>query len=155
MSTYVIEPNERVKYFSCPHCGEKSVTVMGIHSDGFQSSRDLLREPDDRCKETDASVRLTISFGGWGQDDSKSRWWIFIEATPTVDSYEIMVREPEESVYFGEKLLGSGVSCTEALASPHRDNFFAVADCIAFNDPAMKSYLSGRVINLDGRHAKV
>lgn len=108
-----------------------------------------------QCKETDASARLTISFGGWGENNSEDRWWIFIEARPTVDSYEMMVREPEESLYFGEKLLGRGVSRSEALASHHRDDFFAVADCIAFNDSAVKSYLLRQVIDLHGRHAKV
>ena len=107
------------------------------------------------CKETDASVRLTISFGAWGENGIEDRWWILIEARPTVDSYEMMIREPEESIYFGEKILGRGLSRTEALASQHRDDFFAVADCIAFNDPAVKSYLFGKVVSLDGRQIKV
>jgi hypothetical protein len=64
-----------------------------------------------------------------------------------------MVSEPEESLYFGEKLIGRGVSRNEAIASEHRDELFAVADCIALNDPAVNSYLSGKVVNLDGRQS--
>jgi hypothetical protein len=155
MSTYAIELNERVKYFSCPHCGEKSVTVWGSVLTSSKVHAIYYANLMTGCKETNASVRLTISFGGWGENNSEDRWWILIEARPTIDSYEMMVREPEESLYFGEKLLGRGVSRTEALASDHKDDFFAVADCIAFNDPAVKSYLSGKVVSFDGRHVKV
>ncbi|HKW65226.1 MAG TPA: hypothetical protein VJN89_21920 [Candidatus Acidoferrum sp.] len=105
------------------------------------------------CKEAESSVRLTISFGGWGKGNLEERCWVFIEARPTVDSYEMMVREPEESVYFGEKLLGRGLSRNEVLKNEDKDDFFAVADCIAFNDPAVKSYLLGMAVNLEGRNA--
>ena len=103
----------------------------------------------------EASARLTIGFGGWGASNNEPRWWIFIEARPTVDSYEMMVREPEESLYFGEGLLGRGVSRNEALTNEHTNDFFAVADCIAFNDPAVKSYLSGKAVDLVGRQSTV
>jgi hypothetical protein len=65
----------------------------------------------------------------------------------------MMVRDPEESLYFGESFLGKGLSRNDALASRHKDDFFAVADCIAFNDPAVKSYLSGKAVNLEGRQS--
>ncbi len=153
MSIYVLELNERVKYFSCPHCGEKSVTVWGSVLTSSKVHAIYYASLMTQCKETDASARLTISFGGWGESDSEDRWWIFIEARPTVDSYEMMVREPEESLYFEEKLLGRPVSRGEALAGLDRDDLFAVADCIAFNDPAVKSYLTGVPLNLDGRQS--
>ena len=153
MSTYAIDLNERVKYFACPHCGERSVTVWGSVSK--DSAAYAIYYANLMTGHEEASARLTISFGGWETDNTERCWWIWIEARPTVDSYEMMVREPEESLYFGEKLLGRGVSRNEALASEHRDEFFAVADCIAFNDPAVKSYLSGKAVNLDGRQSTV
>jgi len=155
MSTYFIELNERVKYFFCPRCGEKSVTVWGSVLTTSKVLAIYYANLMTGCKETNPSVRLTISFGGWGENNSEDRWWILIEARPTVDSYEMMVREPEESLYFGETLLGRGISRSEALASNDRDDFFAVADCIALNDPAVRSYLSGKVVSLDGRQVTV
>jgi hypothetical protein len=151
MSTYAIELNERVKYFACPHCDERSVTVWGSVS--RDSAAYAIYYANLMTGHEEASARVTISFGGWGTNNNDPRWWILIEARPTVDSYEMMVREPEESLYFGEKLLGRAVSRNEALASSHREDFFAVADCIALNDPAVKSYLSGKVVNLDGRQS--
>jgi hypothetical protein len=151
MSPYAIELNERVKYFACPHCGERSVTVWGYVS--RNSAAYAIYYANLMTGHEEASARLTISFGGWGANNNEPRWWILIEARPAVDSYEMMVREPEESLYFGEKLIGRGVSRNEAIASEHRDELFAVADCIALNDPAVNSYLSGKVVNLDGRQS--
>jgi hypothetical protein len=151
MSAYAIELNERVKYFACPQCGERSVTVWGYVS--RNSAAYAIYYANLMTGHEEVSARLTISFGGWGANNNEPRWWIFIEARPTVDSYEMMIREPEESLYFGENLIGRGVSRNEALASEHRVELFAVADCIALNDPAVGSYLSGKVVNLDGRQS--
>ena len=102
------------------------------------------------------SVRLTLSIGRWGVDnvDEQSvegRKWIFIEARPTTDSYEMMVREPEESFYFDKPILGNPMSRKDALASSLLEEFFAVADFVAFNDPAVKSYLCGQQVSALGR----
>lgn len=69
------------------------------------------------------SVRLTISIGDWGTGTEEGqpvrpRTWLFMEARPTVDRYEIMVREPHESIYFNKPILGKAKSRAEALASP-------------------------------------
>jgi hypothetical protein len=39
----------------------------------------------------------------------------------------------------------------EALASPSLEEFFAVADFVGFNDPAVKSYLCGQQVSSAGR----
>ena len=151
MSTYAMELNEGE--ILCPHCGERSVTVWGCASK--DSAIYAIYYANLMTGHREASARRTISFGGWGTDNNEPRRWIMFEARPTVKSYEMMVREPEESLYFGEKLLGRAVSRNEALASKHRNDFFAVADCMAFNDPAVKSYLSGKAVALDGRQSTV
>ena len=74
-----------------------------------------------------------------------------MEARPTSDRYEIMVREPEESLYFNKPLLGKPMTRAEALASASLDEFFAVADFVAFNDPAVKSHLCGKQVSSSGR----
>ena len=101
------------------------------------------------------SARITISMDGWGEEDCLAkRKWVIIEARPIPDSYEMMVREPEESLYNGEPILGKALSRSEALASPLVHEFFAVADHIAHNDPAVRSYLLGEQVSSDGREAK-
>ena len=153
MIHYTIALTEKVKYFNCPHCGEKSVTVWG--SVAAKSKVQAIYYANLMTGHKEPSARLTISFGGWGEHNSEDRWWVCIEARPTVDSYEMMIRDPEESIYFGKELLGRGLARNEALESEHRDDFFAVADCIAFNDPAVNSYLCGRGVNLEGRKSTV
>ena len=152
--TYGIELNERIKTFDCPDCGEKQMTVWGfvskdnvahaIYYAGLMTGHDQI------------SVRLTVSIGGWGienvdEQNVEARHWIFMEARPTSDRYEIMVRDPEESYYFNKPILGKPMARAEALASPLLDEFFAVADFVAFNDPAVKSYLISRDVSLSGR----
>jgi hypothetical protein len=74
-----------------------------------------------------------------------------MEVRPTADSCEMMVREPQESLYYGKALLGTAMSRDEALSNSLREEFFAVADHIVFNDPAVRSYLSGKEVSAAGR----
>ncbi len=151
---YAIELNEQLKRFDCPDCGKESITVWGwVSRDGGAHAAyyaGLMTGHEQ------ASARLTISIGGWGvenvdEQNVESRHWLFIEARPTTDRYEMMVREPEESLYFDKPVLGKAMSRAAALASPDLDEFFAVADFVAFNDPAVRSYLSGLQVSQAGR----
>ena len=63
----------------------------------------------------------------------------------------MMVREPEESFYFGKGILGKPLCRAEALTSPLLNGFFAVADFVAFNDPAVRSYLLREEVSASGR----
>jgi hypothetical protein len=154
MAAYGIEFNDKVKSFRCPHCGEESMTVWGwvlkdnaAHAAYFANLMTGHRE---------ISARLTISIGGWGEEDNLAkRKWVFIEARPIADSYEMMVREPEESLYNGKQVLGKALARSEALASPLMQEFFALADHIAHNDPAVKSYLLGEQVSSEGRKSTV
>jgi hypothetical protein len=87
-----------------------------------------------------------------GEKEGKDeRVWVFIEVRPTTDNCEMMVRDLEESIYFGKDLLGRGMSRQEALKSDLLDDFFSVADHIVANDPAVKSYLLGERVSAEGR----
>ena len=151
---YAIELNERITTFDCPDCGKKSMTVWGfVFKD---ESAHAVYYAGLMTAHEQRSVRLTVSIGGWGiehrdEQSVSGRNWLFIEARPTADSYEMMVREPEESSYFGKRILGKPMSRAEALVSPTMDDFFAVADFVAFNDPAVKSYLLGQGVSAAGR----
>lgn len=63
----------------------------------------------------------------------------------------MMVHELEEFIYNGGYILRTSLNCPEALASPLLQEFFAVADYIAFNDPAVRSYLLGEQVSSKGR----
>jgi hypothetical protein len=151
---YVIELNEQIKTFDCPDCGKKSLTVWGFVSK--DKAAHAVYYAGLMTGHDQPSVRLTLSIGGWGVDNAdeknvEGRKWIFIEARPTTDSYEMMVREPEESFYFDKPVLGNPMRRKDALASKLLEEFFAVADFVAFNDPAVKSYLCGQQVSAQGR----
>jgi hypothetical protein len=154
MAEYSIEFNQNIKPFICDDCGEESLTVWGwVGRDGSAHS---VYYAGLMTGHEDVSVRLTISIGGWGEPDNLLvRRWAFVEVRPTADSCEMMVRDPEESLYHVEALLGIAMSRTEVLESSLRDEFFAVADYIVFNDPAVKSYLVGAEVSTVGRKAIV
>jgi hypothetical protein len=151
---YAIELNDWIKSFECSCCGEQSMTVWGwVSKDGVAHAVYFVGL---MTGHTQPSVRLSLSIGGWGVDHPdenhvEGRNWVYIEARPTATSYEMMVREPEESFYFGKGLLGQPISRTDALARREIDEFFAVADHIAFNDPAVMSYLFGQNVSSEGR----
>jgi hypothetical protein len=151
---YAIELNEQIRTFDCPDCGKKSLTVWGFISKN--NAAHAIYYAGLMTGHDQASAGLTISIGGWGVENAdeqnvESRLWLFIEARPTADSYEMMVREPEESYYFDKPILGKPMARAAALASPLLGEFFAVADFVAFNDPAVKSYLIGREVSTLGR----
>jgi len=46
------------------------------------------------------SARLAISIGRWGEEDGlQKRKWVHIEALPIPGSYEMMIRDPKDSLY--------------------------------------------------------
>jgi hypothetical protein len=154
MATYNIEFNDEIKSFDCPHCGEESKTVWGWVSK--DSAAHAAYFANLMTGHQEMSARLTISIGGWGdENDLSKRKWIYIEARPIPTTYEMMVREPAESLCNGKSILGTSLNRSEALASPLMQEFFAVADYIAFNDPAVRSYLRGERVSAEGREASV
>lgn len=150
MPEYGIELNEKIKPFRCSHCGEESLTVWGWVSKANVAH--AVYYVNLMTGHQEASARLTISIGGWGDEENlANRMWVFIEARPIGESYEMMVREPEESLYNGEAILGRPLCRSEALNSPMKAEFFAVADFVAANDPAVESYLRGQQVSVEGR----
>jgi len=150
MSDYAIELGETVQPFTCTHCGEEAVTVSGSVSEQeapYAIYFAALMTPHEQI-----SARLTISLGGWGDDDEAERQWAYIEVRPKDgESCAMMIRDAKESLHKNEKVLGTPMSRAEVLKSPLRDEFYAVADYIVFKDPAVKSYLAGDEVSLVGR----
>lgn len=154
MPSFGIEFNEKIESFKCSHCGEESKTVWGWVSK--DNAAHAVYFANLMTGHQEVSARLTISIGGWGDEvNLAKRKWIYIEARPIPTSYEMMVREPDESLHNGKPMLGASMTRSEALASPLIKEFFAVADYIAFNDPAVRSYLLGEQVSSDGRETLV
>jgi hypothetical protein len=64
------------------------------------------------------------------------------------------IEEPNVSRHKGFKPLGIALSRSEALSSDLKGDFFAVADYVVAEDPALNSYLMGKEVNIRGRVCK-
>ena len=65
------------------------------------------------------------------------------------------VEEPEVSRHKDFKPLGIALSLEKALSSELKGDFFAVADYIVVEDPAVNSYLLAKEVNIRGRSASI
>jgi hypothetical protein len=154
VATYGIELNDKLQSLKCPHCGEESLTVWGwIFKDNRTHATYFANL---MTGHQEISARLTISIGGWGEEDClPRRKWLYIEARPIPGSYEMMICEPEDSLYHSKPILGTSLTRSEALRSDLKAEFFAVADYIASNDPAVRSYILGESVSSQGRNSTV
>jgi len=92
---------------------------------------------------------LTISIGKWWDDDAfDQRRWLALTVRPSEKQFNMRIDEPEQSRHVNWKPLGIALSRSEALESPLRDEFFAVADYIVETDPTVKLYLNGQLPDL-------
>ncbi|MDE3063897.1 MAG: hypothetical protein KGJ51_12665, partial [Acidobacteriota bacterium] len=103
----------------------------------------------------DITVGLTVSIGKWWDDTAlDERHWIYLTVRPSPENFNMRVEDPSGSAHFNFKPLGIALTREEALASSTREDFFAVADYIVAEDPAVNSYLTGRPVNICGRICK-
>ena len=103
----------------------------------------------------DMTVGLTISIGKWWDDTAlNERHWILLMVKPSTTNFDMRVEEPEVSCHADFKALAIALSRDEALSSDLKDDFFAVADYIVVEDPAVNSYLMGKEVNIPSRVCK-
>jgi hypothetical protein len=93
--------------------------------------------------------------GKWWDDTAfDERHWIFLTVKPSSANFDMRIDEPDGSRHSSFKPLGIALSRDEALLSDLKDDFFAVADYIVVEDPAVNSYLMGNKVNIRGRVRK-
>ena len=143
---FSLELGEDVASVTCSDCGKQLSSVCGFitrDGDAYSTYFALLHTGHDEIV-----VLLTISIGKWWDDDAvNERRWLVLTVRPSAAQFEMRIGEPEQSRHVDFKPLGIAVSRAEALASPLREEFFAVADYIIERDPTVKSYLHGQVLN--------
>lgn len=150
---YSLELAEDVSSVTCSHCGKQLISVCGFISregDAYSTYFALLHTAHDEIV-----VALTISIGKWWDDDAvNERQWIEMTVKPSKSHFNMQIEEPEKSRHFNWKPLGVPLDRNEVLASPLREDFFAVADCIVEQDLSVNSYLRGRNVNISRKPYK-
>jgi hypothetical protein len=152
---FSLELGSEVANIICGHCEKPFKSVYGfIKKDDWAYSAYFATLQTGHDKIT---VGLSVSIGKWWDDTAvDERTWIYMLVWPSESGsgFEVRIEEPEGSRHSDSKILGGKLSADEARHSPLLNDFFAVADFVIDNDPAVLSYLSGEEINIEGRVCK-
>lgn len=133
---------EEISNIACNCCGERFKSVCGS-----------IKKDDDAYSvyfatlhtgHSDIMVCLTVSIGKWWDDTAlDERHWICVTVKPSEANFNMRIEEPDVSRHKDFKALGIALSRDEALSSELKEDFFAIADYIVVEDPAVNSYLLG------------
>ena len=147
MSTFTLELGEQLSDIACEQCG-------GIHKSAYGFICKLgdafaLYFATLHTGHPEPSVGLTLSVGKWRDEEAiDERSWVFLRVWPEQNEYRMGLLEPTLSHHRNYKALGKPLDRELALANPLRDDFFAVADFIVQNDPAVTSYLDTGIVDV-------
>jgi len=154
---FSIELGEEISNITCDCCLKPFKSVHGfIKKDDSAHS---IYFATLQTGHEQISMGLTVSIGKWWDDSEESitqRQWIYLSVWPSVDGecFEMRTEDPDSSRHATAAFLGQKLAPEQARKSPVRDDFFAVADFVLENDPAVHSYMYGKEINISGRVCK-
>lgn len=150
---FSLELGDEVTNKICDCCGEQYKSVVGFikqDNDAYAVYFASLQ-----TGHPEITVGLTVSIGKWWDDTAlDERHWICLTVKPSPENFNMRIEEPSCSPHADFKPLGIALTREQALASSMREDFFAVADYIVAEDPAVYSYLIGQQINIRGRVCK-
>ncbi len=150
---FSLELGNEVSNITCHCCGKPFKSVCGFikrNGDAYAVYFATLQTGHD-----DTTVGLTISIGKWWDDTAlNERHWILLTVRPSRTQFDMTIEEPASSRHANLKPLGIALSRDEALRSDLKEEFFAVADYVVIEDPAVNSYLMGQEVNISCRVCK-
>lgn len=149
---FSLELGDEVTDRICDCCGEQYKSVVGfIKRDNVAYA---IYFATLQTGHPEIAVGLTVSIGKWWDDTAlDERHWICLTVKPSPENVDMRIEEPDCSPHASFKPLGIALTREEALVSSMKEDFFAVADYIVFEDPAVNSYLMGQQI-IHGRTCK-
>jgi hypothetical protein len=149
---FSLELGPHVVNLTCECCGKPVKRVWGFVSKNQSAHAvyySLLVEHDTRW------IIHTLSIGNWWDDDAKDqRAWICLRAWNDGSAFPLQVLEPAESNHYPWESGGAALTRAQALSDPRIEDFYAVADFVNVNDPAVNSFLLGEGVNIKGRGCK-
>jgi len=150
MPQYSLELGDVVKNLICECCGFPVKRVWGfVSKDGSAHAvyyALLAEHPPERW------VGLTLSVGNWWDEKAvETRQWVHLQARNMDGIFALRVSEPQESNFYPWERGGKPLSREEALVNKLIEEFYAVADYVNVEDPAIDSFLSGKEVNIRGR----
>lgn len=143
---FSLELGDEVSNKICHCCGERYKSVVGFIKQDNEAYAVYFATL--QTGRPDITVGLTVSIGKWWDDTAlDERHWIYLTVRPSPENFNMRIDEPNCSPHLNFKPLGIALTRQEALASSLRGEFFAVADYIVPEDPAVNSYQMGKVVS--------
>ena len=150
---FSLELGDEVTNKTCDCCGEQYKSVVGFiekDNDAYAVYFATLQ-----TGHPEIAVGLTVSIGKWWDENAlDERHWIYLTVKPSPENFNMRIEEPSRSSHANFKPLGIALTREDALVSSMKEDFFAVADYIVVEDPAVNSYLLGQQVNIRGRVCK-
>lgn len=147
---FSLELGDEVSNKTCDCCGKQYKSVVGFinrNNDAYAVYFAMLQ-----TGHPEITVGLTLSIGNWWDDNAlDERHWIYLTIKPSAENFNMRIEEPGSSSHSDFRPLGIALTREEALTSSMKEDFFAVADYIVEEDPAVNSYLMAQEINIRGR----
>src|SRR3984957_1630307 len=141
-----LELGPEVANVVCDHCGKSFKSVNGyLKKDDWAYS---LYFATLQTGHDNIEAGLTVSVGKWWDDSDSAvaeRSWVYMREWPSESGtgFELRIEEPDGSRHYNFKPLGNKLSPDEARQSTLLNDFFAIADYVIDDDPAVLSYLYG------------
>jgi hypothetical protein len=147
---YGLELGSKVREVVCDCCGQIKNRVWGfVAKDGVAHAVYFALLNTD---EPAPRVGLTLSVGHWADEkDADGRNWIQVEIVRELAEVKMKLADPAESSLFPWEPGGTPLGREEAVLGGAIDEFWAVADFIITEDPALVSYLISEPVDTKGR----
>ncbi len=150
MGNYTLETGKYIYRLTREGCSTEKSCVWGFVSrDGdAHAVYYAVLNLGEKCPR----LGLTLSVGSWRDGtEPNQRVWLHVNVCARERGIETGVHDPKESNLYPWEKGGKPLRREEALASSAIEEIWSAVDFIVATDVAISSYLSGKVVDSEGR----
>ncbi|CAN5814551.1 hypothetical protein BH11MYX3_BH11MYX3_10320 [soil metagenome] len=136
-----IEPDGQATHGACPDCGSMTRSVWGyVSNERGARAAYVVRWTDGHLER---GAQLMVSIGTWGSESIPDDRMAFgLECRIIENGPAFMLVDAEELPWGDKAFLGQKLTRAAALASPLKDDVFAITDRLIEDDPRFRAFLS-------------
>ena len=139
MASIRLEPYDERAGEPCAGCGGPTVIAGGFVYEN-EDAAGLYRA--SWCTAPDhPAIKLLVAVGEFWRDDVVADAAVALDVWPTEETFRMAITDATESPWEAGVHVGRILDRDEALASPHKDRIFHIADHVCLDDPRVNSKL--------------
>jgi len=141
-----IENGEPIEPTHCADCGGVTTNLVRfVYQDGDAYAIYYARYSDNHPQR---EVALAVGLGDFSEESTPDTRVSFRLKMRLVDAkYEVMVVDPDQSLWPKAKVIGRTLTRAEALAHPRIKDVFNITDHMTTDDPKIKTYFEAQLRN--------